>query len=132
MDPSSDHPQLLFSTSVEEEPAAFAYYRRLSRVRKAALRDLSKPLSLAEAARIAGMEYTAFSSFFHRRTGVRFRDWLAVVRVNKAKEILVGRNHSIRAVSRQVGYVNVRTFQRVFRRIVGLTPYDFKSSVRPR
>ena len=110
---------------------AFSYYRRLDRVRESVLDDLSKPWRLSDAARVAHMERTAFSAFFHRKTDQRFRDWLAAERVARAKRLMSEHNLSVRDVSTQVGCANVRTFERMFRRVTGQCPIDYKTSVRP-
>lgn len=111
--------------------AAFAYYLRLDRVRRYVEEKYPQRILLADVARVAGMERTAFSDFFRRKTGIRFRDWLAAFRVAKAMELLSENNHSMRKVARKVGYHNLRSFERVFLRFVGRSPSEFKSTVRP-
>ena len=120
-----------FDAEFDVRCGAFFYYRRLSRVRDYVLKMYGQRLALADVSRVADMERTAFSSFFHRKTGVRFREWLALVRVAKAMELMAERNLSIHEISREVGYTNVRTFQRVFLRVAGQCPIDYKNSVRP-
>ena len=110
---------------------AFSYYRRLDRFRDFVLSHYSEPISLADAARVAGMERTAFSSFFHRTTGVCYRDWLAAVRVAKAKELMTGSNLTVHEIGSRVGYRSVRTFERVFLRMTGHSPIQFKTFARP-
>ena len=109
----------------------FAYYRRLSRVRRLVATGYRSKISLTDAAEAAGMEATAFSAFFHQKTGIRFRDWLAEVRIAEAQHLFATRNITVREAGRQVGLGNVRTFERVFLRVTGRTPIDYKNSVRP-
>jgi len=111
--------------------AAFSYYQRLDRVRRFVGEHYPERLILADVAEIAGMEPTAFSRFFRRKTGLCFRDWLAVVRVDKAKELMSENNLPMREVALKVGYCNLRSFQRVFLRFTGLSPIEYKHSVRP-
>jgi len=111
--------------------AAFSYYQRLDRVRRFVEEDYAERISLAEAAEVAGMEPTAFSGFFRRKTGICFRDWLAAVRVDKAKELMSENNLPMREIALKVGYCNLRSFQRVFLRFTGLSPIEYKHSVRP-
>jgi len=119
---------LLESPSRQE---AFSYYRRLKIVRQFVLDHYSESISLEDAARVAAMERTSFSTFFHRTSGVCFRDWLAAIRVANAIELMAGRNITVREAGRKVGFPNVRTFERVFLRVTGSTPIQFKKSVRP-
>lgn len=110
---------------------AFSYYRRLDRFRRFVFDHYSEPITLADCARVAGMERTAFSSFFHRTTGVCYRDYLAAVRVAKAMELMTGSNLPVYEVGNRVGYRSVRTFERVFLRTTGYSPIQFKTSARP-
>jgi len=110
---------------------AFSYYQRLRGVRRFVLDHYAEPIALKDAARVAAMERTSFSAFFHRATGFCFRDWLAAVRVIKAMELMAASNLPVRDVGRLVGYPNVRTFERVFLRVTGRSPIEFKNSVRP-
>ncbi|MDA2939275.1 AraC family transcriptional regulator, partial [Acidobacteria bacterium AH-259-A15] len=86
---------------------------------------------LKEAAQIAGLEKKYFSVFFHEKVGMTFTGWLAHVRVARAMELIKTRNYSITEVAYAVGFGDLRTFQRAFKKCTTLTPREFKNSVRP-
>ena len=111
--------------------SVFDYYKRLQRVRRYVDRNHCEPISLADAADVAAMEKKSFSAFFRTKTGVCFRDWLADIRVAHAVELMQTRNLTITAVAYEVGFQELRTFERVFKKRVGCTPRDFKNTVRP-
>jgi AraC-like DNA-binding protein len=113
------------------EARIFSYYLPLQRVREFVDRNLSEPIPLRTAARAAGLEEKYFSAFFHRKTGVCFRDWLAGRRVERAIEILKQRDDTITSVAASVGFQDLRTFERAFKRLTGVTPREFKRSVAP-
>jgi AraC-like DNA-binding protein len=113
------------------ETRIFSYYPPLQRVREFVERNLSEPISLREAAGAAGLEEKYFSAFFHRKTGVLFRDWLAGRRVERAIEILARHDDTITSVAANAGFQDLRTFERSFKRITGVTPREFKRSVAP-
>lgn len=113
------------------ERRIFSYYPPLQRVREYVEQNLSEPISLREAAGAAGLEEKYFSAFFHRKTGVCFRDWLAGRRVDRAIEILTRRDDTITNVAASVGFQDLGTFERSFKRLTGLTPRAFKRSVAP-
>jgi|GEM_PF-1195590 len=113
------------------ERRIFSYYLPLQRVREFVERNLSEPISLRVAASAAGLEEKYFSAFFHRKTGVCFRDWLAGRRVDRAIEILTQHDDTITSVAASVGFQDLRTFERSFKRLTGLTPREFKRSVAP-
>jgi two-component system response regulator YesN len=111
--------------------ASFSYYQRLERVRHFVEQNYAERISLADAAQVARMKPTAFSDFFRRKTGICFRDWLAAVRVNEAMELMSTNNLSVKELALEVGYRNLRSFQRVFLRFTGQSPIEYKHSVRP-
>lgn len=86
---------------------------------------------MAGAAEIAGLEEKYFSTYFHSKTGVRFRDWLANLRVSRAMEIIRDQDRPITRIAFDVGFRELRTFERAFRRFTGMTPQDFKNGVKP-
>ena len=60
---------------------AFQYYARLKRVKEHVDQYYSEEISLETAARIAATEKTYFSTFFHKKVGITFTDWLRQLRV---------------------------------------------------
>ena len=113
------------------EARIFAYYLPLQRVRELVDRNLAEPIPLRVAARAAGLEEKYFSAFFHRKTGICFRDWLAGRRVKRAIEILKQRDDTITRVAASVGFQDLRTFERACKRLLGVTPRELKRAVAP-
>lgn len=110
---------------------AFSYYDRLRKIEQYVNERYADKVSLETAARVAGLEEKYFSAFFHSKTGVCFKDWLAYIRVTRAMEMMKARDHSITTVAFTVGFQDLRTFERAFKRCTGLTPQAFKKTVRP-
>jgi len=117
--------------SDERSLAAFRYYPRLHKVKEHVERHLSEDISLAAAAEVAGLEQKYFSAFFHAKTGVCFKGWITHLRVNRAIELMRSRNHPITDIAFAVGFHDLRTFERAFKKYTGVTPRAYKRSVRP-
>lgn len=111
--------------------SAFKYYRRLRRVRRYVYQNYSEPISLAQVADIAALEKKYFSTYFHAKTGICFRDWLTDVRIRHAMELMERDNQSITTIAQDVGYQDLRTFERAFKKWTGMSPRSFKKAVRP-
>jgi len=110
---------------------AFEYYPRLERVRDYVDENLTEGITLEQAAGVAAMEKTYFSSFFHQKVGVTFSAWLQYLRVAKALEMIRKKDHSIAEVAFAVGFNELSTFQKAFKRWTSLTPRDYKKLARP-
>ena len=111
--------------------AAFSYYLRLARLKEYVDEHYCASVSVTKAARVVGLETKYFSRFFHEKVGVCFRAWLNHVRVTKAIELMKARNYSITDIAFTVGFQDLRTFERSFKKSMGETPRSFKRSVRP-
>jgi two-component system response regulator YesN len=96
--------------------------RRVNRVLRQITQDLSKRATCASAARIAGLERAYFSKRFRSVMKVSFTEWNARVRVEEAKLLLHSIDLSITAIGACVGYDDVTTFERVFKRLEGICP----------
>ena len=83
----------------------------------------------ASAARVAGLERAYFSKLFRSVMCVSFTEWNASVRIAEAKRLLREIDLSITAVSASVGYDDVTTFERVFKRVEGVSPREHRRRV---
>ncbi len=107
----------------------FDYYPRLKRLRQYVEQSYSDPISLGKAAGIAALESSYFSSYFHVKVGITFTEWLRQVRIEKAMELMKAKDFSITEVAYEVGFGDLRTFERAFKQHTRMTPREFKKSV---
>lgn len=120
-------PQLVDATRIAAEPSAPACNdRRVLRVLRHVLRDLTARPTCASAARLAGLERAYFSKRFRSVMRVSFTEWSARVRVEEAKRLLHAIDLSITAIAASVGYDDVTTFERVFKRLEGICPREHR------
>ena len=110
---------------------AFLYYTRLQRIQRYVKANPEERISLREAARVSGISEGYFSSFFHQKVGVCFKDWRAHTQVQRAMELMKAHNQTITEIGLDSGFRDLRTFERVFKRHTGLTPNQYKKIVRP-
>ncbi len=113
----------------ETTGAAFNYYPRLKRLHQYVDQSYSEPISLKKAAGIAALESSYFSSYFRAKVGITFTDWLRQVRIVKAMELMKASDFSITHIAYEVGFGDLRTFERAFKQHTGTTPREFKKSV---
>lgn len=73
-------------------------------------------------------EYHAnyLSRLFKDEIGERFVDYLARVRISHAKEFLKTTSLTVQDVAARVGYEHVYSFMRVFKKLSGMTPGEFR------
>ncbi|HVS65163.1 MAG TPA: AraC family transcriptional regulator [Thermoanaerobaculia bacterium] len=111
------------------DPALLQRSRSLRRLWRHVEGNIHRRVPLAEAAQIAGFERTYFSQYFHSRVGVTYSRWINAMRVSRAIDLLIHTHLTCAETCAAVGYRDVRTFQRNFKRLTGSTPTDFRESI---
>lgn len=89
-----------------------------------------KDLDLATLAAMAGLEQRTFLRRFQKATGLTTTEYGQRLRVGKARELLQFTMQSVDKVAWDVGYGDPGAFRKVFARIVGLTPSDYRARFR--
>lgn len=76
-----------------------------------------------QLARELGLSYSYFSRSFQRVTGLRFRQYLNTVRIDRAEQMLLTSDRSVTEVASLCGYNHVSYFISVYRKHKGTTPH---------
>jgi two-component system response regulator YesN len=87
---------------------------------------LDSGISPADVARAAGMSKYHFCRRFKASTGLYFREYLARRRIAKAKELLRDTSRTVTDVFREVGFKDMTHFGRVFKKLEGKLPSEFR------
>ena len=90
--------------------------------------ELCNPITLQDLADHLGYSYYYISKRIHEAFGVPFTTLLAQYRIARAKLLLDGGQHSISQAALDSGFGSIRTFNRVFFQITGMTPTQYLSS----
>lgn len=86
----------------------------------------SEALTIRGVADLCRMSERHFFRLFKRRTGQTFHEFVQHARVRTACELLQCTSQKIGYIAESVGYSDTESFYRVFKRIVGTTPGDFR------
>jgi two-component system response regulator YesN len=84
--------------------------------------DISLEL-LAEKLNITG---AYLSTYFKEKNGINFSDYINSYRMDRAKEMLEHTQLKIQEISERVGYHNVNSFIRMFKKVTGIPPGEFR------
>ncbi|MEH6994973.1 AraC family transcriptional regulator [Neobacillus drentensis] len=86
-----------------------------------------KDISLTDMAEHFNLTSSYISTIFKTNMGENFKEFLNRYRINKAKEILESESVKINQLAGMVGYNNVNTFIRIFKKYVGLSPGQYEA-----
>lgn len=90
--------------------------------------NYSRQISLEDIAEYAGISRIYLSQLFKKETGKNIRDYLAEYRLSKAKELLLTSNLKIYTISELCGFGSAQYFNRIFKKMTGFSPYQFKEN----
>jgi len=82
-------------------------------------------ISLEDMAEQVNISPQYFSKLIKKTTGFNFIDWLSMLRVKKAKELLTNSNLTVKEVCFMVGYKDPNYFSRIFKKRIGITPSEY-------
>jgi YesN/AraC family two-component response regulator len=85
-----------------------------------------KDMNITDTADHLDISYSYLSKIFRARTGVTLTDYLNHVRIEKSKEYLSNTFLTLTEISEKVGYNNVQSYQRFFKKYVNITPGDYR------
>jgi AraC-like DNA-binding protein len=86
-----------------------------------------EPLSLPDVAKAAGASIFHFCKVFHKSTGLKFTDYVARVRLEDARTQLLNPSRRISEIAYDVGFQSLTQFNRIFKRVFGESPTEFRS-----
>lgn len=122
---------ILRLTPIERSSPAVDANEILRSVRSHVEENLDRPVPLGEAADVAGFERTYFSHYFHKKTGVTYVRWLNALRISRSVRLLRNPEKSVAEVAAEVGYKDLRTYERNFKRFLDMTPSAFRRGLKP-
>lgn len=84
-------------------------------------------LSLAELAQRFDLTPNYLGTLLKNRAGMKFTDYLAYLRLSRAKELLSTTRRSVREIAEEVGYYSLSYFSKLFQEKEGCTPAEFRN-----
>lgn len=88
--------------------------------------NYDKEVSLGDAALSCKVTPEYLSKLFYREVNVNFCTFLQDFRVSEAKRMLSSGKHKVSEVAEAVGFHDNKYFVKVFKKICGVTPSDYK------
>jgi YesN/AraC family two-component response regulator len=99
---------------------------KIARVKSFVERNYHKKVSLEEAAALVCLSPKYLSRLFRERTGQGFNEYRLNQKIERSKELLRHTEATVNQIAWQLGYRNAESFIRIFKRLTGRTPSDFR------
>lgn len=118
---------------------AYVFYRErdknwkdkevLAKIDKARLiirEKINTPVSPEELAASLNMSYTWFRRMFRQYTGLAPAQYIAQLKMQKAKELLTRSDKTVKEIALELGFESIDYFSTAFRKQTGQTPTQFR------
>jgi YesN/AraC family two-component response regulator len=119
-----------FAPQQDKSVCSTINYYKIQRALKFIEDNFMRRVGRDEVAKEACMDPTYFSKVFKDVTGQGFRAYLNDCRIRRAEEILLsGSKLSITELALALGFGDLTTFERIFKKKVGLTPLQYRNII---
>lgn len=93
-------------------------------------RNFTREISLNDISERFFINPYYFSQLFKKKTGETYQSYLTSLRISRAKKLLEETDLKIYEVCSMVGYSDTNHFNKVFERIAGIKPSEYKKNLR--
>lgn len=89
----------------------------------------SEQIHVDDISRALGLNRSYLSRLFHDATGSTIQDFLLTYRIKEASNMLKNSDSTISYIAFAVGYTDIYTFSKAFKRKTGMTPTMYRESI---
>jgi YesN/AraC family two-component response regulator len=102
----------------------------ITRAKEYIQQNQAEDLSLGQVAKAVNTSTFYFCKLFKKVTGLNFTDYVSRVRIEKAKNLLLNPNLRVSEIAFEVGFQSLTHFNRVFKKIIGQSPTEYRAQVK--
>src|SRR5205814_3119933 len=102
----------------------------ITRAKEYIRQNQGEELSLGMVAKAVNTSTFYFCKLFKKATGLNFTNYVSRVRIEKAKNLLLNPNLRISEIAYEVGFQSLTHFNRVFKKIIGQAPTEYRGQMK--
>jgi AraC-like DNA-binding protein len=93
------------------------------------LDNIADAITVKDVADHVGLSAEYFTKLFKKETGQSIKEYITLMKVEAAKNMLAHSNISVGMVALELGYSNFSHFSQVFRKYENVTPSEYRSRI---
>lgn len=101
----------------------------IAEVKEYVAEHYSEPITLADLSARFFISPYYLSQYFKQKTGDTYVNFLTQIRINKAKELLERTDLKVYEICQMVGYSDTQHFARMFEKLMGYKPRDYRKQL---
>ncbi len=98
----------------------------VSAIKKYIHANYQKNIKIADIAEELSINRSHLYRIFHKEIGIGVEEYIITLRINHAKQLLIDSSLPVTTIAQLVGYKNYPTFLKRFKKIVGITPIEYR------
>ncbi|KAA0544135.1 response regulator [Bacillus sp. BGMRC 2118] len=101
----------------------------INTIKKYIIENSHRDISLEILGENVGLSPIYISKLFKEKLGINYIDFLTECRIEQAKKLMTDTDKSIKEITFEVGYHEPNYFSRVFKKMVGSSPMEYRKSL---
>ena len=94
--------------------------------------NYAQKIWLDDMAELCNISSSYFSKLFNKLVGENFNNYISLVRIKKACDLLTNTSHPITVIALDVGFEDSSYFNKMFKHLTGMTPTYYRAINRTR
>ena len=107
-----------------------ADYKMIGKIVEYVNSNFSRKLTVSELSKAFGFTETYLCRLFKKVYGMSMNQYINMLRLNKAKELLMYSTHNITEIAEASGFQSIHYFSRCFSEKEGMSPLGFRRSIK--
>lgn len=91
--------------------------------------NYNRDISINDVSEYVGLSYSHVRKIFKEEIGENIIEFINNIRINEAKKLLANMDINIKDIAMNLGYNNVQSFTRFFKKNEGITPGEYRSNL---
>lgn len=118
--------ELLSALELKQNDSTTVY--SIQRIVSFCIANMSDPeLSMPKLSAAIGLSRSQISRLMSQHMGTSFPEFIHSIRINQSRELLIYTDKTITDIAFECGFMSQRSFNRVFRDVVGMTPSEYRA-----
>ena len=88
--------------------------------------NLSRDISLTDAAALVHLNPSYLSQLFKQQTGGKFVDYVIEMRMEEARKLLIKTSLRVSEIAERLGYGDISYFSSTFKKLTGCSPLEYR------
>ncbi|MEK3722781.1 response regulator [Paenibacillus sp. FSL H8-0034] len=105
-------------------------HSEINKLKEYMLKHYDVPITVKSMAKYVSLDETYLSNLFKQKTGETLIKYLHRIRVEKSQYYLEHTDIPIYELAERVGFINANYYNRIFKRMMGLTPSEYRTNHR--